>query len=99
MSKTISRTPDCVVGPLGEPLTRQSLPPAGSIRWRPRQKAEIAAAIDGGLISFEDACDRYQLSLEELAGWQRMYLHFGMQGLRATYVQSYRRAVERKTQF
>src|SRR5579862_2513481 len=63
--------PSYVVGPVGEPLTMKSLPPANTRRWRKRRKAELVAAVDGGLLSVDGACDRYGLTLEKLATWQR----------------------------
>jgi len=58
--------PAQVVGPLGEPLTLDSLPPAGTTRWVVRRKAEVVAAVNGGLLSINDVCERYNLTLEEL---------------------------------
>ena len=59
------------MGPLGKPLTMNSLPPTTTTRWLPRRKAEIVAAVNGGLLSFDEACDRYGLTTDELPGWQR----------------------------
>ena len=80
-----------VIGPSGEPLTLASLPPRGTRRWVIRRKAEVVAAVRGGLLSLEEACDRYQLSVEEFLSWQRMIESHGLQGLRTTRVQDYRR--------
>lgn len=82
--------PTSVVGPLGEPLTLESLPPADLKRWVPRRKAEVVAAVTGGLISLAEACGRYDLTLEEFAGWQRAVERGGLAGLRATRAQAYR---------
>jgi len=82
--------PTSVVGPLGEPLTLESLPPANLSRWVPRRKAEVVAAVTGGLITIAEACKRYGLSLEEFAGWQRAVDRGGLAGLRATRAQAYR---------
>ena len=41
--------PAQVIGPLGEPLTIESLPPANTRRWVVRRKAEVVAAVNGGL--------------------------------------------------
>ena len=79
-----------VIGPLGGPLTLESLPPPDTRRWTIRRKAEVVAAVDGGLLSVDDACDRYGLTLEELATWQRAIERSGMRGLRVTYIQHYR---------
>ena len=42
--------PAQVIGPLGEPLTLATLPPAGTTRWVVRRKAEVVAAVNGGLL-------------------------------------------------
>ena len=63
--------PAQVIGPLGEPLTLDSLPPSSTTRWVVRRKAEVVAAVNGGLLNVDEACERYGLTLEEFAGWQR----------------------------
>jgi hypothetical protein len=63
--------PAQVIGPLGEPLTLESLPPPGTSRWVVRRKAEVVSAVSGGLLTVDEACERYGLSLEEFASWQR----------------------------
>ena len=55
-----------VLGPLGTPLTLQMLPPPDTRRWVVRRKAEVLAAIRGGLLSRAEACTRYRISDEEL---------------------------------
>lgn len=80
-----------VIGPSGDPLTLSSLPPPGTKRWVIRRKAEVVAAVRGGLLSLEEACERYCLSTEEFLSWQRMIESHGLQGLRTTRVQDYRR--------
>ncbi|WP_084420007.1 CtrA inhibitor SciP [Henriciella litoralis] len=79
-----------VNGPDGQPLTREDLPPPGIRRWVTRRKAEVVAAVRGGLLSKNEACERYALSEEELAGWARLYEEFGTKGLRTTRLQKYR---------
>lgn len=86
--------PQAVIGPLGEPLTLDSLPAPGTTRWVVRRKAEVVAAVKGGLLSMEDACERYNLSIEEYLSWQRAVEKNGMPGLRVTRVQHYRSAGE-----
>lgn len=88
--------PAQVIGPLGEPLTLDSLPPAGTTRWVVRRKAEVVAAVDGGLLSFEEVCERYGLSMEEFAGWKRAVERSGMPGLRVTRIQHYKSLYERQ---
>jgi Protein of unknown function (DUF1153) len=46
------------------------LPAPGTTRWMMRRKAETIAAVRGGLISLEEACSRYMLTIEELLAWQ-----------------------------
>lgn len=78
-----------VIGPLGEQLTLQSLP-APTERWTCRRKAEVVAAVNGGLLTIDEACGRYRMSVEELASWMRAEERMGMPGLRATRVQENR---------
>lgn len=91
--------PAQVIGPLGEPLTLASLPPAGTTRWVVRRKAEVVSAVNGGLLSIDDVCDRYGLTLEEFAGWQRAIDRAGMPGLRVTRIRQYRDLYERQQRF
>ncbi len=83
--------PRTVIGPAGEPLTVDDLPPPETKRWVIRRKAEVVAAVRNGLISLEDACNRYKLSVEEFLSWQRLIDQHGMRGLRTTRLQQYRR--------
>lgn len=84
-----------VVGPLGEKLTLNDLPAVDTVRWTIRRKAEIVAAVEGGLLSFDDACARYKLAMEELTGWRQAMLRTGMAGLRVTRSQAYRATYQR----
>lgn len=79
-----------VIGPMGEILTLDTMPPATTTRWVSRRKAEVVAAIDGGLLSIDEACERYRLSVEELESWQRDLDRAGVPGLRVTRIQHYR---------
>ena len=96
MLESDTARPDSVVGPLGEELSTADLPPPETSRWVVRRKAQVVAAVNGGLLSVREACDRYDLTLEELASWQRAIDREGMPGLRATRVQHYRQAHERE---
>ena len=80
-----------VVGPTGTPLTLHDLPPADTDRWVIRRKAEVVAAVRGGLISLDDALARYRLTAEEVLAWQKAIDKWGMQGLRTTRIQHYGR--------
>lgn len=91
--------PDRVIGPLGEPLTLESLPPPSTTRWVVRRKAEVVAAVNGGLLTVDEACERYSLTLEEFASWQRAIDRAGMPGLRVTRIRQYRDLYERQQRF
>ncbi len=79
-----------VIGPDGMPLTLKDLPPTTTKRWVIRRKAEVVAAVRGGLLTLEEACERYTLTVEEFLGWQKAIDQHGLPGLRATRVQQYR---------
>ena len=79
-----------VIGPDGSPLTIADLPPTDTKRWVICRKAEVVAAVRGGLLSLEEACERYRLTVDEFLSWQRSIDKHGLAGLRATRVQEYR---------
>ena len=79
-----------VIGPTGAPLTINDLPPPNTQRWVIRRKAEVVAAVRGGLLSLDDACERYGLTNEEFLAWQQSIDRYGMAGLRTTRIQQYR---------
>lgn len=66
------------------------LPSPNTKRWVARRKAQVVYAVQAGVISLTDACDRYALSVEEFLGWQRAIENNGVPGLRATRLQKYR---------
>jgi hypothetical protein len=74
----------------GIPLTRDDLPSPHTKRWVIRRKAEVVAGVRSGLISLEEACRRYTLSVEEFVSWQRQIEDHGLPGLRITRLQDYR---------
>lgn len=80
-----------VIGPDGSELTPANLPPRDTKRWVIRRKAEVVAAVRGGLLSMEEACDRYSLTVDEFLSWQRSIDKHGLAGLKATQVQKYRK--------
>ncbi len=79
-----------VIGPTGAPLTLADLPPPNTQRWVIRRKAEVVAAVRAGIITLEEACRRYTLSIEEFLSWQRLVDSHGLPGLRVTRLQDYR---------
>jgi len=79
-----------VVGPDGSPLTIADLPTPGTKRCVIRRKAEMVAAVRGGLLSLEEACSRYTLTVDEFLSWQYSIDQYGLAGLRSTRTQQYR---------
>jgi Protein of unknown function (DUF1153) len=75
------------IGPI---LSLDSLPPPDTKRWVIRRKAVVVAAVRAGVISLEEACRRYTLSIEEFLAWQRLVDSHGLPGLRVTRLQDYR---------
>jgi Protein of unknown function (DUF1153) len=80
-----------VLGPSGRPIGPSDLPPPNTKRWVMRRKAEVVAGVRAGLLSLEEACERYTLSVEEFLSWQKLVDQHGVRGLRATQLQKYRR--------
>ena len=79
-----------VRGPDGSPLNVNDLPAPGTTRWVIRRKAEIVAAVRGGLLPLEEACARYLLTVDEFLAWRRSVDRHGLPGLRVTRAQKYR---------
>ena len=67
--------------------------------WVVRRKAEVVAAVNGGLLTIDEVLERYSLTLEEFASWQRAVDRSGMQGLRVTRIQHYRDLYERQLKY
>ena len=85
-------TPEMVViGPMGDPMTVHDLPAPEIERWVVRRKAEVVAGVRGGLISFKEACRRYNLSVDEFETWIQLFDNHGLSGLRATKVKKFGR--------
>lgn len=75
---------------IGSGVSLDSLPPPETKRWVIRRKAEVVAAVRAGILSLEEACARYTLSVEEFLSWQRLVDSHGLPGLRVTRLQDYR---------
>jgi hypothetical protein len=73
-----------VLDPQGVPMSIHDLPASNTKRWVVRRKAKVVAAVKGGLITLEEACRRYDLSIDEFLSWQRLLDEHGINGLRAT---------------
>lgn len=73
------------------------LPPPSTRRWVVRRKAQVVNAVAQGVLTLEEACARYNLSVEEFLSWQRMIRRHGVAGLRTTRIQHYRELDKRVT--
>ena len=58
---------------------------------------ELIEAVEQG--SVDDVCERYGLTVEEFAGWQRAIDRSGMPGLRVTRIQHYKSLYERQQKY
>ena len=65
--------PDQISLPDGGVLIPLNLPSPNTARWTARRKAEVVAAVEGGMLSIPEACRRYRLSPEEYLEWEHHY--------------------------
>lgn len=69
---------------IGTLLATESVPPVTTTRWVARRKAQVVGAVQAGLLTIDEACQFYRLTLEEFLSWQRALNLFGVSGLKAT---------------
>ena len=86
--------PKPIIEKVGRPLTMDDLPAPDIGRWITRRKAEVVTAVRTGLLGLDEACARYNISIEELLSWQRLLDEHGLEGLRATRLKEYRRSAK-----
>ena len=60
------------------------LPPPWSKRWSPDAKAAVVAAVRGRILTLDEVCEQYEVSIEEYLTWQHGIDLFGWAGLRLT---------------
>jgi hypothetical protein len=58
-------------------------------RWTPQRKAKVIDDIANGVLTLEQACEQYDLSIDEIAAWQETLARHGVNGLRVTRLQCY----------
>ena len=75
-------------------MTLIDLPAPNTKRWVIRRKAQVVVAVHSGIISLNDACNRYNISIEEFLSWQHLINRHGIGGLRTTRIQQYREVGE-----
>jgi Protein of unknown function (DUF1153) len=68
-----------------------TLPPPETERWTPTRKAAVINGVRQGLLTLEEACERYHLSIDEYRAWERDFDSHGKAGLRITRVVIYRK--------
>jgi hypothetical protein len=61
------------------------------------RKGVVVAAVRDGLLSLEESCERYKLSVDKFLSWQRSIERDGLPGSRATSIQDYRRLIIKTT--
>lgn len=71
-------------------MTLENLPSPSTKRWVIRRKAQVVEAVRSGIISRNDACKKYNISIEEYLSWQHLIDRHGIRGLRTTCTQVYR---------
>lgn len=72
--------------------TPSNLPPPETRRWVARRKAQVVAAVRAGHLTQDVACERYGISAEEFASWERAIDQHGLGALRVTRLQEFRHA-------
>ncbi|MEQ8195123.1 MAG: DUF1153 domain-containing protein [Rhodospirillales bacterium] len=84
---TDAKRPDVRTRPA---ITAEDLPPADTRRWVIRRKAAVVAGVQTGLITLEEACRRYALSVDEFNTWARNLDAHGLTGLKTTQIRRFR---------
>ncbi len=82
--------PRAVTLPDGSVMTRADLPPPDTRRWVASRKAAVVRAVEAGLISREEAQQRYALSADEFDEWRRAVAAHGEAALKVTALQKFR---------
>lgn len=57
---------------LSADLIQDALPPPNIQRWLVSHKVQVIHAVRAGIITLEDACRQYALSVEEFIQWQNL---------------------------
>lgn len=68
------------IGPNGNVVTVADLPSPMTTRWVIRRKAEVVLAVRGGLLGLDEACTRYQLTVQEFYSWHSAIEKRGLLG-------------------
>lgn len=90
MSASNDNSIDKTISHLEQSMTIKDLPAPNTRRWVISRKAAVVSAVAIGLITQEEACERYALSTEEFQSWKKAIAQNGVAGLRVTRTQQYR---------
>ena len=82
--------PRAVTLPDGKVMSREDLPADTTRRWVASRKAAVVRGVNYGLISKDEALERYSLSEEEFTHWVQAVAKHGENALKATCAQVYR---------
>ena len=82
--------PRAVTLPDGTVLSRADLPPDATRRWVASRKAVVVHAVSHGLMTREEAIERYDLTDEEFDSWFNAVATHGIDALKVTALQRYR---------
>jgi len=74
----------------GTVLSQADLPPKGTRRWVASRKAAVVRGVVYGLITQQEALERYDITEEEFLEWLRAIRNHGEAGLKTTASQKYR---------
>ena len=66
------------------------LPLPNTKRWTMQHKAAVVEAVHSGMITIEQVCRRYSLSVEEFLSWHNTIQSHGVAGLQITKLRNYR---------
>lgn len=75
----------------GSVLSLADLPPKDTRRWVASRKAIVIKAVESGLLSKKAALEQYELSEEEFDLWKGAITDHGVDALKVTALQKYRR--------
>lgn len=84
--------PRAVTLPDGQVLTQADLPPVNTRRWVVSRKVAVVRGVLYGLMTQEEALNKYGLSEEEFTSWIKAVADYGEDALKATALQKYRQS-------
>lgn len=71
----------------GNVITLPDLPAPDTVRWVANRKYIVIKAIEVGLITREEALERYKMQGSELDLWEAEFKEYGARGLKTTHFQ------------